>query len=321
MNIIEKLLNTEELINQPPVLIDIGASGQLNKDWEKISKYSICLAFDADERDFEYTKNKNKSFKKLHIVNSIVADFSKEKSDFYLTKYPHCSSLLEPNFDELQNWAYGKFFEIQEIVQLKTTSLKDSLDDLGLDYVDWYKSDSQGIDLRLFKNLGEPIYSNVIVAEFEPGFINTYKNEDLILEILEFISSTNKFWLSDFIVKGSQRVSSNLFNELFGLGIKNKLAKHLVRKSPGWAEVIFFNNFNQDNITKRNLYMAWIISTIKNQHGFAVEIAEKAKLKYNEVIFDELINHSKNGMVKQIYSFKRFWNLVKSNFEQSVIVK
>ena len=54
MNLIEEILNKEELIKQPPILIDIGASGEINENWKLLAKYSICLAFDPDNRDIDY---------------------------------------------------------------------------------------------------------------------------------------------------------------------------------------------------------------------------------------------------------------------------
>ena len=56
MRLFDKILTTKELIDKPPVLIDIGASGSIHKPWERIRKHSVCIAFDADEREFNFVK-------------------------------------------------------------------------------------------------------------------------------------------------------------------------------------------------------------------------------------------------------------------------
>ena len=50
MKIIQKVLESVYFENKPPVLIDIGASGEINAKWKAIASYSVCIAFDADER-------------------------------------------------------------------------------------------------------------------------------------------------------------------------------------------------------------------------------------------------------------------------------
>ena len=54
--IINKILSRPELQKQPPILIDIGASGSLHPKWRKIAEYSWCIAFDADQRDFQFVE-------------------------------------------------------------------------------------------------------------------------------------------------------------------------------------------------------------------------------------------------------------------------
>ncbi len=96
MKIIQKILKSDFLKEQPPVLIDIGASGEINARWKEIAPYSICIAFDADDREFHITEQTNKSYKKLITFNRIVTATPEDQANFYLTHSPFCSSLLEP---------------------------------------------------------------------------------------------------------------------------------------------------------------------------------------------------------------------------------
>jgi len=49
--IIDKVLQRSEFNSEPPLLIDVGASGGLHPAWKALAKYSVCIAFDADSRE------------------------------------------------------------------------------------------------------------------------------------------------------------------------------------------------------------------------------------------------------------------------------
>ena len=149
-SIIKIIFEREELQTNPPVLIDVGASETIHKKWKLFSKYAICIAFDADDRDFNVKEEENNNFKELYTFNCIVSDYDSDSSDFYLTKSPYCSRLLKPKSDKLSELLFAPLFEIEKIKKIKTVSLNSILKQLNIKNVDWFKSDSQGIDLRLF---------------------------------------------------------------------------------------------------------------------------------------------------------------------------
>ena len=61
---IDKILSRPEFQTEPPVLVDIGASGQLHGRWKAFAKYAVCIAFDADDRDFGYVESESGHFRK-----------------------------------------------------------------------------------------------------------------------------------------------------------------------------------------------------------------------------------------------------------------
>jgi len=48
----------------------------------------------------------SKHYKKLYVVNSVLSEKDDDQTPFYLTKYPYCSSSLEPDTVNLK--ALGK---------------------------------------------------------------------------------------------------------------------------------------------------------------------------------------------------------------------
>lgn len=311
-NIINKIFSRPELKEQPPVLIDIGASGSLHPKWKKIAKYSWCIAFDADQRDFQFVEDEEGKFKKLFIYNCIVSDKDSDGSKFFLTKSPYCSSMLEPENEKLKPFVFSNLFDVEKEVTLKTKSLSSILNELSIPGIDWFKTDSQGIDLRLFKSLTPEMQKQVLVAEFEPGIISAYKGEDMLFQILEYFKTKN-FWLSDINIKGVPRIPNDLLRESFSSDVLFKLAKESIQKAPGWGEMIFFNDFQINNLfTLREYLLGWVFATIENQHPFALVIAKKGAEIFEDDILKAMEKESISSMRKDI---------VKLRFLPSIIVQ
>ena len=131
MSIIDSVMTRKELLDHPPVMVDIGASGTIHTYWKSIARYAICIAFDADDRDFAPEEKNQKDYLKLFVYNRIVS-VNNDENNFYLTKSPHCSSLLKPKSDSLENWAYAKKFEVEKTVKLKSVDLATVLADLNI---------------------------------------------------------------------------------------------------------------------------------------------------------------------------------------------
>jgi hypothetical protein len=296
--IIQKALSHSSLLDQPPVLIDIGASGTIHKKWKIIAPYSICIAFDADTRDFTTRVENNRGFKKLFLINRILAVKSNDGMDFWLTRSPHCSSSLSPNNQALKQWAFAPLFDINKKVTMQAVTLEQVLLSCELDYIDWYKSDSQGTDLRLFDSLDNSIKRNIIVSEFEPGILDAYLGEDKLSALMLYMDK-EPFWVQDMFIKGSQRINEDS-QGLLTL-TQRKFISSFVRTSPGWCEIVYMNTFDSLS-TKRDYLLGWIFAMILEEYGFALGLAVKAGDMFDEPIFSEMkscsLNKIHNGYIR-----------------------
>lgn len=312
MKLIEKVLTHTLLKEKPPVLIDIGASENINKKWKSISKYSICIAFDADERDFSIIDKEDSGFKKLYKINRIVSTNDSNSEKFYLTKSPYCSSSLKPDLSSLSDYTFFDKFTFLSEKTLLSVSLTNILKELNIDYIDWFKSDSQGTDLRLFISLDENISKNVIVAEFEPGIIDAYLSEDKLSDILIKLSEF-KFWCADFIVKGSVRMKYDLMNYISSNNLFKRLVELSLKTSPGWAELMFFNSFKEKN-SLRDYLLGWVFSITQKHYGFAFELADKARKNFNDPITSEIYSKTKNLIKYRFLNKNLISKLITSKF-------
>lgn len=309
--IIHRISQREEIIQRPPVLIDIGASGNLNPIWKNIASFSIGIAFDADDREFGYVEKENSFYKKLYVFNSIVtSDNHRGKQKFYLTKCPYCSSALRPLTEELSPFLYSGLFKVEKVIELNSVALNKVLDEIGIDRIDWFKTDSQGTDLRLFRCLGQELRRKVIIAEFEPGFIDSYEDEDNMLDVMNYMGGLN-FYLSDLDIKGPIRMSSEYFNKIFQSKWQKKIANLSLKIVPGWGEISYMNNLDSTNMTSREYLLGWLFATLKKHHGAAYSIAHNALVKFSDGFFDELKNYSVKKMKFEILSPKVLLKMVK----------
>lgn len=306
MNIFDKVLSREEFKVDPPILIDIGASEALPKEWRRLAKYSICIAFDADNRAMGYIVNEKTKYRKLYTYNCIVSDKKGEKNTFYLTNSPYCSSLLKPDYKSLKNWEFYNLFYIKDKIKLNSITLPAVLEELNIKKVDWFKTDSQGIDLRLFKSLGESIISKVLIADFEPGIIDAYKNEDKLHNVLAYMDNF-PFFANDIKIEGSIRINEKIISSRFNKS-ERKILNKVLKNSPCWAEISYLNTFeNKKMMNKRDFLLGWVFSLTKNQLCFALELAIKGKEKFNDPIFLELEQYSFKKIKKQINLFPLYF--------------
>ncbi|HRG54378.1 MAG TPA: hypothetical protein PLL00_16235, partial [Bacteroidia bacterium] len=267
--IVKKIAKRKEIESKPPVLIDIGASGELNSVWKRIAPFSICIAFDADKREFDYIEKTDSVFKKQYVVNKIVvASADKKQAPFYLTKSPFCSSLLKPDLESLKDFQFSDLFEIQETVEIDVIELKDVLSQLNLTYIDWFKTDSQGTDLRLFKSLVKELQDRVLVLELEPGLIDAYKNEDKAIDVMNYMEK-QPFFITDYTVKGALRIPAQSFNEVFKNDFLKKMATHTHKIMPSWVEMGYMNKLDDPNFTSREFLLSWLYATLKEHHDIA----------------------------------------------------
>jgi hypothetical protein len=291
--LIDQILSRPEFQAQPPLLVDIGASGGLPAVWKPIARYSICLAFDPDSREMGFSE-KPSAFLKQIVVPKALTEKKATALGFYLTQSPYCSSLLKPRPDKLKEWAFAPLFEVVGKGRFKTARLPDLLRSLKLGPIDWFKTDSQGTDLRLFKSLSPRHQARMLVAEFEPGILDAYQGEDKLWQLMQHMENL-PFWASAMEVRGSQRVPAALAQ---GLG---RLPVEALPAAAGWAEIHYMNDFDARGLGLREHLLGWVFATLKHQHGFALKLALQGRGRFEDPLFESLSRASRASVRR------RFW--------------
>lgn len=286
---IKKIFQNHEFENRPPVLVDVGASGGIHLAWKEIAQFSICVGFDADLRATNFiVDDKNENYKKLYILNELISG-QDGIIHFYLTESPYCSSTLEPDLEALSPYSFSHLFKVKNKIDLPAVTLKTALASINIDYVDWFKTDSQGTDLAVFKGLGHELMSKVIVAEFEPGIMDAYKGEDKMHDIMAFMKDRN-FWLCDLQLRGPLRISDNNLHQYFDKLVQEHI-ELVHKKMPFWGEMLYLSDMRNCQ-SKRDLLFGCACAIIHEQYGFCIEIAQRGINSYGDGIFEEIIQYA-----------------------------
>ena len=259
-----------------PILVDIGASGAPPKVWEPIARHAIYVGFDPDRRELHDVSEGE--FARSIIVNEAVTSASdRGEVHFYLTHSPYCSSTLPPDTDSLAHYLFSDLFVVEREASVPASTLSAVLDRLSLPGVDWFKTDSQGTDLRLFQSLTDELRSRVLAVDIEPGLIDAYQGEDLFVDAHRELLRQG-FWLSSLEVKGSVRMKRTTLQAMasYHPALTDTYIYQSVHPSPGWCEARYLRtleSLGERNADVRDYALLWVFAMIERQWGYALDIA------------------------------------------------
>jgi FkbM family methyltransferase len=286
LSVVDRILRMPELEARPPVLLDVGAARGMHPPWRRIAKYSLCVAFEADERELASVTSEAAGFRRLTTFNCIASEQPSEAEPFHLTASPYCSSRLQPRLESLGRYAFAPLFEVERTVDVRARDIPSVLAELGLGRVDWVKIDSQGTDLRLFRSLGLELAASALVVELEPGIVDGYEGEDRLDEVLADMHEGG-FWVSDLTIRGSTRIDATLARRVLGPRAGAYLdACH--KPAPGWAEIEYFNSFEDEaRFGRRELLLGYAFAFVRGHYAFALQLATNGFERFGSP-FDEL---------------------------------
>lgn len=298
MKLVDRIFQTRELRDSPPVLVDVGAAGGVTPVWRKIARYSIGVGFEPDARDVSKLTDDNRAFKRWIYCAGLVApnvDGGSEKP-FYLTRSPHCSSLLKPRHDLLQDWCFADFFRVQKIGTVPAVTLHGALTANGLAGVDWLKCDTQGLDLSLFMSLPEDWRRRVLAVEFEPGLIDAYEGEDKFWRTLQAMEA-EPFWLSDLQVCETPWGNSAMLREELGDWV-DKWLPRMAPGAPAWVNARYLRRLGGVGgaLDRRGLLLAWVFADLLEQPAHGLMVAREGRARFGPELFEEMADVSRRRL-------------------------
>lgn len=283
--ILRKILSGQDI---HPVLVDIGASAGAPTIWNDLAPHSIYVGFDPDQRDLRELSD-GRYYRGTIVNKAVTSEPGRDEARFYFTRSPHCSSTLHPDNAALSAYLFASLFEVTSQGSVPTITLDAVVAQLDLPGIDWFKTDSQGTDLRLFNSLNDPVRTRVLAVDIEPGLIDAYQGEDLFVDAHRDLVQQG-FWLSDMNVCGTQRIHQATLSKLLAerTGMTYGMIQQSVRASPGWCEARYLRTLEwlkEHNLSSREYVLLWAFALVDRQAGYALDVA----LAYEQIFGKDTI--------------------------------
>lgn len=273
-----KIFSHKVFENKPPVLMHIGSAGPNFKEWKNITKFSTIISIDGADDN----KGQSKDYKRNIKINNVISN-KKHKTNFYITKDSHCSSLLKPDSKELKKWYFEHRFKVAKVVKVKTITINQLLKDLKINYIDWLVLDIQGMDLKVLKSLSSKLRKKIIFIDVEPGLSNFYKNEPKLHEIFEFMHK--EYEIEDITFGHNYKISNQKLNKF-----DKKTLFFTEKKRKIYANISFLKKIINSSLREQLLYITFLL----------------IKKRFFEVSQLESLNRSNEDIHFEIKKFLKF---------------
>jgi hypothetical protein len=299
MNLGMKATRVLERQGLRPVLLDLGASGAPPDAWSKLAKACVYVGFDPDHREF--SKSQSSLFHDSTIMDRAVTATPQATATFHLTRSPYCSSTLQPDAQSLAHYLFAGLFQVERSVTVSATTLNEALAALKIDHIDWFKADTQGTDLRLFRSLSSGIRSKVLAVDVEPGLVDAYKGEDLFAPAHTALLGEG-FWMAGCNVLGTARIHAHTLEHL--LTQHPKLNPDWVARAssmaPCWVEARYLRTVGHlldSGAGVAELVKLWAFSVSLGHLGFGLDVAEAyASIAGRDALYHVLWNTCVQGI-------------------------
>ncbi len=227
------------------------------------------------------------------ILNeAVTSSLESPEATFYLTASPYCSSTLPPDQPALSNYLFADLFVVQRQGSARAVTLDAALQRLSLPGVDWFKTDSQGIDLRLFQSLSAATRAHVLAVDMEPGLMDAYVGEDLFTSAHEALVRQG-FWPSRTEVKGTVRIRRSSVERLAAIdpSVNGDYLAATVRVSPVYCEARYLRTLEYAERAVfgiREYLLLWVFAMLDEQWAFAADVG----LEYERRFGNSDVAHS-----------------------------
>ena len=266
----------EALQGLNPVLMEVGASGRPLELWDAIAPWSTYLGIgaaapSADGRDLLRYAN-------VKVCQAMVSpDGETGRSTFYETEDPIYSSLRRADSEVIASYCSLHHVRVIKSSQTETISLSALLDSVAISRVDWFKTNLNGIDWRLYETLSGRVRNSVLAIDTVLDFLPLYIGQDnTLVHHQEFLRQG--FWPSGMLTCGGVRMHIESAQELERRGVADPIAlvttSHKI--SPGWAFVRYFRtvqHMEAENCSPRDYIVLWCFALLDRQFGFCADLA------------------------------------------------
>ncbi len=284
----------------PLIVVDVGATGGVEKRWRKIQELCHFVTFDPDTRAENVNSQNNTNF-------PIGLWSEKANKQLNLTSFPAASSIYPLHKDNLCSFLNASCHEVVDsktiIVDTLQNLLKGKLN-LSPDFI---KVDAEGADLNILKGAENFLKTSCLGVQVEASFYERHKGAPFFSDIDAYLRKQG-FILLD--LSRERWIRSNNF------------VSACSRPQLIWSNVVymlpineFFKRFaNGSKIEKDFIFQKFLLLLLVYQmHDYAEELRQKA---VNQKWISEKVNLAAKKMIRKsmpssfVYFSGLFWNVI-----------
>jgi len=249
-------------------LLDLGASANTYKPFQKTEPSAVLVEVDPDSRDFK----RSESARRI-TVNAAITDNDVDKTvTVYLTSNPHCSSTLKPDFKRLRNFPYDDLFEVVQATDVPATSLNRLSKELGRAF-DWIKLDTQGTETRILNSMSDSLFDRLICCDVEISFYAHYQGADTFPRLHDLMVS-HGFVISDILaIQERVRLRRSDVASLAARGVP----QNLMKRWPTSPELRYIRAVNHDEAIEDidRFLRIWSIAFFTGNHPYCYFLSNR----------------------------------------------
>lgn len=167
----------------PLTLVDVGASGGIQRNWQPHRRFLKVIGFEPDRRAYRQLQQAGT---RVQYFNTALFDLSCEKT-LYLTEKQQNSSFFKPNMEFLQHFPKPERFNIVAEEVFNCRNLDDILSETESPEVDFIKLDTQGAELAILEGASDTVSRTVFGLEIEVQFAPLYEDSPMFADIDRFL--------------------------------------------------------------------------------------------------------------------------------------
>jgi FkbM family methyltransferase len=275
----------------PITLVDIGASGGLNPNWERFQKSIEVIGFEPDPRAFKILSDAARKGEKYF---NIGVHSEKKILDFYLYRKQTNSSFYKPNLDFFRQFPKYERVDVVGVEKIEVDSLDHILSENAQKDVDFLKLDIEGNEFSILQGAKHTLANTVFGIESEVCFARIRHNIPLFSDIDNYLRSYD-FELFDLRRTYWKRTIGEKYGNDKGQLVWGD-AVYLKNIDAFWNNL---QNIEQESARKRKVVKAISICIIYGYFDYALQILERTsgffQITEYEYLQNQLCSNIRNG--------------------------
>ncbi|HYG98834.1 MAG TPA: hypothetical protein VD837_06850 [Terriglobales bacterium] len=266
-----------------PVLMEVGATDRPPELWNSLAPFSTYIGIGSAPGMTDAPSFKNcKLFKQVVVSDAHAGDLT-----FYETQDPVYSGVLRPDAAGLSDYyELSRDLNVTHTHTTAGTSISTLVELESISYVDWFKTNVNGVDRRVYESLPVTIRNRVLAVDTVVDLVPLCEDQDdTFLSHPQLISEG--FWLSSLTPCGSVRLRASSCEDLKRRGLSRVVdcLTYRQRRSPLWAFVRYFRTLAylaEGEFSERDYEVLWCFAFADGQYGFCLDIALEYERRFGK---------------------------------------